>query len=137
MRQTVFVLGAGASKACGLPLTNELLPSIIPAIDKKSVRTQLLDFISYLYPHFEVDWKNYPNFEELLGQFEIYVRFSKKVKAKHKFALGEIADLKNEVLRTISIFLDESIPDSKIKSSPISTLAAMLELVSKFDSCLK
>ena len=78
----VFVLGAGASKSCRLPLTNELLPGVLPAIDDPATRTGLEDFIRYLYPHFRSAWRNYPNLEELLSLIDTYLEFSPKVKRR-------------------------------------------------------
>lgn len=125
MPRRVFVLGAGASKACGLPLTNEILPRIIPKIAERSIRKRLRDFISYLYPYFNKKWGNYPNLEELLGQFDIYLKFSDKVKTKHRFPIDEIENLRDELLRAICIFLT-SHPDERIPKSRIDDLAADL-----------
>jgi hypothetical protein len=63
----VFLLGAGASKSCGLPLTNELFPLAISEIAKGKTRKLIREFIKYQYPHFDRRWRNYPPFEEFLS----------------------------------------------------------------------
>ena len=41
---TVLFLGAGATKSCGGPLTNEILPKFLAASDPLSPPTLLTDF---------------------------------------------------------------------------------------------
>jgi hypothetical protein len=97
----VFLLGAGASNACGLPLTNELLPTVLPALKTKSLRKRTTEFVKYLYPYFRSSWQNYPNLEELLSLMDVYVEFSSKVKSSHKFEPDEVEELKDDLLAWI------------------------------------
>ena len=119
----VFILGAGASKACGLPLTNELLPNILPSLGTKSTRERALNFIKYLYPYFEPAWGNYPNVEELLSLMDVYVEFSGKVKSSHKFEPDEVEELKGELLAAISASLSECTAKVRIQSTQFFRLA--------------
>lgn len=122
----VFVLGAGASKACGLPLTNELLPNVLPSLGTKSVRKRALAFIKYLYPYFEPGWGNYPNVEELLSLMDVYVQFSPKVKSSHKFDPDDVEELKDELLAAISVCLLERTANVKIQSTQFFRLAQVM-----------
>lgn len=123
----VFLLGAGASKACGLPLTNELLPTVLPALRTKSLRRRTTDFLKYLYPYFESRWRNYPNLEELLSLMDVYVEFSSKVKSSHKFDPGEVKELKNDLLGAITASLSEKTESIKIQNTQLFRLAKLLE----------
>ncbi|NDQ55746.1 MAG: hypothetical protein GZ088_01580 [Acidipila sp.] len=122
----VFILGAGASKACGLPLTNELLPDIVSSLGTKPVRKRALNFIKYLYPYFELTWGNYPNVEELLSLMDVYVEFSKKVKSSHKFEPDEVEELKDELLTAISVSLSERTAKVKIQNTQFFRLAQIM-----------
>jgi hypothetical protein len=46
---TVLFLGAGATKSCGGPLTNEILPQFLAASDPLSPPTLLTDFFAKLF----------------------------------------------------------------------------------------
>src|SRR5713226_3896405 len=122
----VFVLGAGASKACGLPLTNELLPSVLPSLRGTSVRKRALNFIKYLYPYFERRWGNYPNLEEFLSLMDVYVQFSAKVKRNHKFDPDDVKELKDELLSAISAGLSERSSKLKIQTTQFFRLAQIM-----------
>lgn len=51
---TVVILGAGATKACGGPLTNEILPTAfsLPTVRERQVNLELID--AFLVEHFNV-----------------------------------------------------------------------------------
>jgi hypothetical protein len=118
----VFVLGAGVSKACGLPLANELLEKVF---QKGSLRhkNRLVEFLHYLYPHFDPRWGNYPNIEEFLSLLESVLTFNEKVKSKHSFENKEIRKLRDDLLKAIAglLYIDDS--STHVRSSPIFHLA--------------
>jgi hypothetical protein len=122
----VFVLGAGASKACGLPLTSELLPIVLSALKTKSLRKRTTDFVKYVYPHFHSSWRNYPHFEELLSLMDVYVEFSSKVKSSHKFEPDEVDELKDDLLAAITASLSEKTQSIKISNTQFFRLAKLL-----------
>jgi hypothetical protein len=122
----VFLLGAGASKACGLPLTNELLPTVLPALKTKSLRKRTADFLKYLYPYFEPRWRNYPNLEELLSLMDVYADFSSKVKSSHKFEPHEVEELKDDLLAAITASLSAKTESIKIRKTQFFRLARLL-----------
>jgi len=122
----VFLLGAGASKACGLPLTNELLQTVLPSLKTKSLRNRIVDFVKYLYPYFEQSWRNYPNLEELLSLMDVYVEFSSKVKSSHKFEPNEVAELQNSLLAAITTTLSEKTQRIRIRNTQFFRLAQLL-----------
>jgi hypothetical protein len=69
----VIVLGAGVSKAFGLPLADELLDSMISWHEKQSIKDKLniiFDFLEDFYPTFDRKEKWYPLAEDVLGMLE-------------------------------------------------------------------
>ena len=100
----LFILGAGASKACGLPLANELLREVITK-DFLKHRDRLLEFLEYLYSRFRSQWANFPNIEEFLSLIDVTLRFNEIVKKNHKFKNAEIEQLRDDVLVGISKML--------------------------------
>lgn len=123
----VFLLGAGASKAFGLPLTNELLQTVLPALKTKSLRKRTTDFVKYLYPYFHSSWRNYPNLEELLSLMDVYVEFSSKVKSSHKFEPDEVEELKKDLLTATTVTLSEKSESIKIRNTQFFHLAKLLK----------
>jgi hypothetical protein len=125
--ERVFLLGAGASKACGLPLTNELLPTVLPALKTKSLRKRTTEFVKYLNPYFKSSWRNYPNLEEFLSLMDVYVEFSSKVKSGHKFEPDEVEELKDDLLAAITASLSEKTEKIKIQNTQFFRLAKLLK----------
>jgi hypothetical protein len=121
-----FVLGAGASACCGLPITNRLLPEVLPFIEDSSDRKRLLKFVAYQYPHFNKTWRNYPNLEEFLGLMDVYLQFSSKVKTKHAFEDKEVTRLRRELLRAISTYLCDKAQYRKLRGTQLFSFAKRL-----------
>jgi hypothetical protein len=120
----VFLLGAGASKSWGLPLTNELFPLALTKVPKHQSRTMIRDFIKYQYPHFTRRWKNYPPFEEFLSLVDVYLEFADVIKRGHSFSPSDVASIKNELLLAISDVLLEPLP--KAERSRVTKFAKLL-----------
>jgi hypothetical protein len=97
----VFLLGAGASKSWGLPLTNELFPLALEGVPKREDRKLIRDFIRYQYPYFHSQWKNYPPFEEFLSLVDVYLDFADVIKRGHSFSIEEVARIRKELLLAI------------------------------------
>jgi hypothetical protein len=120
----VFLLGAGASKSWGLPLTNELFPLALTKVPKHQSRTRIRDFIKYQYPHFTKRWRNYPPFEEFLSLVDVYLEFADVIKRGHSFSPSDVARIKNELLLAISDVLLEPLP--KAERSRVAKFAKLL-----------
>src|SRR5260370_41639424 len=108
--QRVFLLGAGASKSWGLPLTNELFPLALTGVAKRQRRQLIRNFIQYQYPHFKPRWKNYPPFEEFLSLVDVYLEFAHVIKRGHSFSNDEVAQIKKDLLLATSVVLHEALP---------------------------
>lgn len=72
-RRHVYVLGAGASAACGITLAKDILgESIIRLVGKDGSKGKhVTNLLSYLYPAFDEKLRNYPHFEAFLNLLEV------------------------------------------------------------------
>jgi hypothetical protein len=123
--QRVFLLGAGASKSWGLPLTNELFPLALTKVPKHQNRKLIRDFIQYQYPHFRRRWKNYPPFEEFLSLVEVYLEFADVIKRGHSFSRSDVARIKNDLLLATLVVLREA--PSQAARSRVTKFAELLQ----------
>lgn len=74
----VFIIGAGVSASCGIPVAKDIFREAMEARvfgseDDWELVRKLLD---YLYPSFQTSGKFYPNVEEFLNQVEMGQRFN-------------------------------------------------------------
>jgi SIR2-like domain len=121
----VFLLGAGASKSWGLPLTNELFPLALTGVPKRKDRQLIRKFIQYQYPHFHRRWKNYPPLEEFLSLVEVYLDFADVIKRGHIFSIEEVARIKKELLHAITTVLHAAREEAA--HSRVQKLGTLLE----------
>ncbi len=65
----VFLVGAGVSASCGIPVARDLLAESMKLLDKKSPKDaeQVRSLVKYLYPGFDRKEGNYPNIEDFLN----------------------------------------------------------------------
>src|SRR5712692_4790147 len=77
-RHRVFIVGAGVSASCGIPVAKEIFRAAMRQLAKKD-RSQT-DFVHkllrYLYPSFEETLQNYPNIEDFLNFVEMAKKFN-------------------------------------------------------------
>jgi len=121
----VFLLGAGASKSWGLPLTNELFPLALKGVPKREDRKLVRDFIRYQYPHFHRRWNNYPAFEEFLSLVDVYLDFADVIKRGHSFSIEDVKRIKKELLLAIPAVLHGA--RAKAAHSRVRKFAALLQ----------
>jgi hypothetical protein len=121
----LFILGAGASKACGIPLASELLKEVFEKSEFAG-KDRLMDLLRYLYPRFEPQWGNYPNIEEFLSLVDVTITFNEKVKSHHKFTTNEISELRDQLLTGIATLLLRVDPSVAVKATPLLSLAKHL-----------
>jgi len=77
-RTRVFILGAGVSASCGIPVTEGLFSGVMETNDRLSSddKQEIHRLLTYLYPGFDPRLENYPNIEEFLNQIEMAKRFN-------------------------------------------------------------
>jgi len=77
-RRRVYILGAGASASCGIALAKDILGESITRLDTKDASNskRVTDLLSYLYPAFNEELRNYPNIEDFLNLLEMAKSFN-------------------------------------------------------------
>ena len=77
-RRRVYILGAGASAACGIALAKDILGESITRLAGKDASNSkhVTDLLSYLYPAFNEELRNYPNIEDFLNLLEMAKSFN-------------------------------------------------------------
>jgi hypothetical protein len=76
----VFVLGAGVSASCGIPVTKDIFVRVMQRLSKKRPQQfkELTSLLRYLHPTFRTVDENYPNLEDSLAQVEMARRFNSR-----------------------------------------------------------
>jgi hypothetical protein len=74
----VYVLGAGASASCGIALSKDILGESIVRLGGTDAGNKRLvaNLLSYLYPSFDEELRNYPNIEDFLNLLEMAKSFN-------------------------------------------------------------
>jgi hypothetical protein len=77
-RRRVYILGAGASASCGIALAKDILGESITRLCRRDARNSksVTDLLSYLYPAFNDELRNYPNIEDFLNLLEMAKSFN-------------------------------------------------------------
>jgi len=77
-RRRVYVLGAGASASCGIALSKDILGESIVRLGGKDAANKkvVANLLSYLYPSFNEELRNYPNIEDFLNLLEMAKSFN-------------------------------------------------------------
>lgn len=101
--ERVFVLGAGVSKHLGYPLTNDLIGEIIPNHFANDHDTFLIvNFIRNLYPNFDLNYKIYPNIEDVLSLIEVSKDIGAKIPStEYRYYTDDVLEIKRAMLKKI------------------------------------
>ena len=121
-----YILGAGFSKACDLPLASELTALVFDHLHNDAVRElnpQLIEdrriFIRSLYPCFDLKTK-WPDFEDLITLLNEWDDYRRVCEGGDTF----VSHLKNGLVKHLGIFLCER--------TKATQLAGKLEIVKRF-----
>jgi hypothetical protein len=104
-RRRTFIFGAGVSASCGIAVARDIMRYAIDDLSKKSSAeaAQIHDVLSYLYPGFDENLRNYPNIEDFLNFVEVAINFNtdfleskvlsvKKLKKARQITLKALTD---------------------------------------------
>lgn len=77
-KRRVFVVGAGVSRSCNIPIARELLGELAGFLRRreKGIYDELQGLLNYLYPGFREKYRNYPNIEDFFGLVDMAQRFN-------------------------------------------------------------
>jgi hypothetical protein len=106
--QRVIILGAGVSASSGIPVAKDLLREsmIFWASKNKGAAKEIHAFLGYLYPDFEMAYRNYPNIEDFLNLIEMAEAFnSEGFIESNLWPPTRIAAVKKAVLEAVTEFI--------------------------------
>jgi hypothetical protein len=124
-RLRVFVLGAGVSAACGIPVAKDIFRAtmlrLLSASDSDA--DDVHNILRYLYPGFDVKLKNYPNIEDFLNFLEMAKTFNTEEFVRSEpYSEKRIGKVEGIVLKALTAFLWEAM-QSKDKLKPLHRFA--------------
>ena len=107
----VFVLGAGVSASCGIPVAKDILRcTMLRLLDIGNGKTadEVHRVLRYLYPSFHESLKNYPNIEDFLNFLEMAKQFNtEEFVTSERFSERRIEKVGDIVLKALTDFLWE------------------------------
>jgi hypothetical protein len=76
----VFVLGAGVSASCGIPVAQSILRAAMDRLEDNDgpARDRIHKLLDYLYPSFSSALRNYPNIEDFMNLLEMAQQVNSK-----------------------------------------------------------
>jgi hypothetical protein len=101
----VFILGAGVSASCGIPVARDILGQAILHLGRKNARKVKLihRLLRLFYPAFDEDLRNYPNIEDFLNFIQVAKDFNKGFVSSKQWPPEE---LKSVALATLKALTD-------------------------------
>jgi len=107
-RLRVFIVGAGMSAACGIPVAKDLLRAAMfhLAESKQDRANHINELLKYLYPAFDPDLRNYPNIEDFLNLLEMAIRFNSEEFIKSDlWPKAKLSMVRRSTLKAVTDFL--------------------------------
>jgi hypothetical protein len=127
-----YILGAGFSTACGLPLAGELTPTVLKYRDDRNAELgfppgafqQQRDLLRHLFPHCDLKG-SWPDFEELIAILDEWNNYRMGV---HKKADEFVGSFKDSLLRALYNVLCEQV-DGTRKADGLSVVRSFVQRV--------
>ena len=104
----VFVLGAGASASCGLPVSQNILNKAMAHLqDHDGAKWDgIVSLLEYLYPSFNTALRNYPNIEDFMNLIEMAIEFNSEDYIQSTlWPDKKLADVKKAVLQMVTDYI--------------------------------
>lgn len=109
---TVFIFGAGASYADGVPIQSEILPQIIrdedPQLKKSATATRLRQFLTQYFAYGE----QAPSLEEVFGFIEFFIK--NELALSKDWGVRELTELKHDFTKVIHYLISKNTKRSEI-----------------------
>jgi hypothetical protein len=106
--QRVFILGAGVSASCGIPVAQNILRAAMDRLESHDgpVRDRIHKLLDYLYPSFSIALRNYPNIEDFMNLVEMAQQVnSKDFIESSMWPAKDLAKVAASVLQAVTDFL--------------------------------
>lgn len=107
-RNRVFVLGAGASASCGLPVAQYLLGKALAHLQgiNGKMSDGITDLLEYLYPNFNVAQRNYPNIEDFMNLIEMAMEFNSEAYIRSSlWPTGRLQRVNGHIIQMITDYI--------------------------------
>lgn len=121
----VFILGAGVSASCGVPVARDIFrATMLRLLRENSTRAEEVHkVLRYLYPGFDESLKNYPNIEDFFNLLEMAKQFNtEEFVESERFSEQRIEKVGEVVLKALTDFLWRRM-QSKDKLRPLLEFA--------------
>src|SRR5208337_1188854 len=121
-RHRVFILGAGVSASAGIAVARDILRSSVLQLaessdSEKAERVHKL--LTYLYPGFEEELRNYPNIEDFLNLLEMAQKFNtEEFIASKAWSEKRLEDVKQITIKAVTEYIWERMRD-KDRQRPV------------------
>jgi hypothetical protein len=114
----VFLLGAGVSASCGLPVAQNVLQKAMDLLAQRNVPNwdRIHKLLAYLYPSFSVPLRNYPNIEDLMNLIEMALDFnSEEFIVSSLWPESELKKVKRMVLQTVTDYFWDQMSTAQLE----------------------
>jgi hypothetical protein len=113
-RRRVFILGAGVSASAGIAVARDILRTSVQLAESsdsaKADRVHKL--LTYLYPGFEKELRNYPNIEDFLNLLEMAQKFNtEEFIASKVWSEKQLEDVKLIIVKAVTEYIWERMRD--------------------------
>lgn len=126
VHRRVFILGAGASASCGIAVAKDILREAVVRLGQRDAakKKRIDDLVSYLYPAFISDLRNYPNIEDFLNLLEMAQSFnSEEFIQSSLWSWERLEAVKKAAMRAVTDYLWERIEKGD-RLDPMKAFAA-------------
>lgn len=106
-RRRVFILGAGASASCGIPVAKDILREAIIQLTRvdRQRTNELHQLLKYLYANFDETIKNYPNVEDFLNLIEMAKTFNEEFMESTVWPKDRLERIRTITLKALTDYL--------------------------------
>jgi len=106
-RRRVFVIGAGVSASCGIPIARDILRYAILDLRKRSAAEaqRVHSLLRFLYPAFDEDLGNYPNVEDFLNFIEVAKDFNEEFVQSTMWSAPKLRKVNRITLKAVTDYI--------------------------------
>jgi hypothetical protein len=104
----VYLLGAGVSAACGIPVAKDILSHSVAALGREDKATQerIHELLRYLYPTFDEGIGNYPNIDDFLNLIEMAETFNtEEFISSSRWSPADLTTVKGATLKAVTDYI--------------------------------
>jgi hypothetical protein len=106
-RKRVFVIGAGVSASCGIPIARDILRYAILDLRRRNAAeaARVHSLLRFLYPAFDDDLGNYPNIEDFLNFIEVAKDFNQEFVESTMWSADKLRKVSRITLKAVTDYI--------------------------------